>query len=130
MRSRRRSPWDTTAPETIATPAGGVVRPGQTVTLSANETATIYYTLDGSVPDTTSAIYSAPLPLFADTVIHFFGRDLTGNTEPAVRSATYRVAQPGDLDLSGVVDIADAVAGPCKRLPAKHRQCQFIRKRM
>ena len=40
---------DTTAPETLANPLGGTYGTVQSVTLSANEAGTIYYTLDGTV---------------------------------------------------------------------------------
>src|SRR6266702_864407 len=41
-------------PTTIASPPGGIYNVPQTVTLTNNEPATIYYTLDGSEPTTTS----------------------------------------------------------------------------
>jgi hypothetical protein len=100
---------DTTAPATTASPVGGVIGKGQTVTLIPSEAATIYYTFDGSTPHTNSAVYNGPISLSADSTLQFFAMDLAGNMEEFIRSATYRIAQPGDVNLSETVDIADAI---------------------
>jgi hypothetical protein len=52
---------------------------------------------------------AGPIPLSADATVQFFARDLAGNMEESIRSATYRIAQPGDVNLSDTVDIADAI---------------------
>lgn len=85
--------FDTAAPTTTASPAGGSYASAQTVTLSANETATIYYTTDGSLPTAASTVYSAPLTLSGSTTIRFFAMDSAGNKE-AVRSETYTIGPP------------------------------------
>jgi hypothetical protein len=100
---------DNTAPVTTVLPVEGVIGKGQTVTLTPSEEATIYYSLDNSMPDTNSAVYSGPIPIFAYATVQFFARDLAGNIEEAVRSATYRIAPPGDVNYSGEVDITDAI---------------------
>jgi len=79
---------DTTAPATTASPVGGTYILAQSVTLSANEPATIYYTMDGSTPTTSSSVYSAPLVIAASTTIKYFARDTAGNSE-AVKTTTY-----------------------------------------
>lgn len=54
----------------VATPESGEVASGDTVALScATAGATIYYTTDGSVPDDTSTVYSAPIAITAATTI-------------------------------------------------------------
>jgi len=48
----------------VITPAGGTFAPSVNVTLQApDSSATIYYTLDGSLPTTSSFLYSAPFTL-------------------------------------------------------------------
>ncbi|MHC4599768.1 MAG: chitobiase/beta-hexosaminidase C-terminal domain-containing protein [Planctomycetota bacterium] len=72
---------DTTPPTTTAVPPGWTYTHHQLVSLLANENATIYYTTDGSDPDTSSTVYSAPLRLNTDTTLKFFAVDGAGNTE-------------------------------------------------
>ena len=80
--------YDTSPPATAASPAGGTYDAAQTVTLTANEPATIYYTLDGSSPTTDSPVYGGPLTISATTTLKYFARDAFGHDE-AVTSATY-----------------------------------------
>ena len=103
---------DTIPPVTTASPVGRTYDAAQSVTLSANEGATIYYTTDGSVPLQTSAVYSGPIsvPSTAPMTLKFFARDAAGNIE-SVKTEIYSfdTTKPGDLDGSGQVDIADAI---------------------
>lgn len=73
--------FDVVGPTTTASPSGGTYDAVQTVTLSANETATVYYTLDGSTPTTSSPVYTAPLVISSTTTLKFFARDTAGNSE-------------------------------------------------
>jgi YD repeat-containing protein len=79
---------DTTPPTTTATPGGGTYSSARTVTLSANETATIYYTTDSTIPTTSSAVYSAPLTISATKTLKYFAKDLAGNVE-TIKAQTY-----------------------------------------
>lgn len=81
---------DTTAPTVTASPAGGTFTSVQSVTLSANETATIYYTTDGSTPTTSSTVYSAPISVSANTTLKFFGKDTAGNAS-VVQTQVYTI---------------------------------------
>ncbi len=57
------------APPTI-TPAGGTFAPSVNVTLqSTNSSASLYYTLDGSLPTAGSFLYSAPFVLTNDATV-------------------------------------------------------------
>jgi len=82
---------DTVAPTTTASPVGGTYPSTQTVTLTANEAATIYYTLDGSTPTTASAVYAGPLVISSTKTLRYFAKDLAGNSE-AVKSQTYIIS--------------------------------------
>lgn len=53
-----------------ATPGPGLVKKGDTVTLStATEGATIYYTTDSTEPTTNSHVYNGPIPITENTTI-------------------------------------------------------------
>lgn len=81
---------DTTAPTVSVSPSGGTYTTGQSVTLTTNETATIYYTTDGSTPTETSAVYSGAITISATTTLKFFAKDSAGNSS-AVQSVTYTI---------------------------------------
>jgi uncharacterized protein (TIGR02145 family) len=77
-----------------ATPAGGVYTSAQTVTLSsATSGATIYYTLDGTSPTTSSSVYSAPITVAASETIKAIAV-ATGFTNSAVGTAAYVIQPP------------------------------------
>ena len=82
---------DTVAPATTVSPAGGTYNAPQTVTLTANEPATIRYTLDGSTPTMTSPLYTAPLSITSPATLKYFATDIMGNTE-AVNTQAYVIA--------------------------------------
>lgn len=82
------SKQDATPPVTTASPSGGTYAAPVTVTLTANEAATIYYTTNGSEPTTASTVYSNPLSIAISAILKFFAKDAAGNSE-AVRSESY-----------------------------------------
>ncbi len=101
---------DTTPPTITATPIGGTYAKGRSITLSANESARIHYTVDGSVPTTSSPIYSAPLSLQTSFELRYLGVDTAGN-QSAVGSQRYtvQVVKPAgpshDFDGDGRADV-------------------------
>ncbi len=55
-----------------------------------SEQGTIYYTLDGSDPNTSSQIYLNPITVNVDTVLKYFAVDLAGNQSP-VYTENYKI---------------------------------------
>lgn len=86
--------------ETVAmpvfTPGGGTITAGTAIEIScATEGATIYYTLDGSAPDETSAVYTAPIVPDEDILLQAFAaKDGCDDSETAF--ASYRVITAGE----------------------------------
>jgi flagellar hook assembly protein FlgD len=78
---------DTTPPIVTATPAGGTYNTTQTVQLMANETAIIYYTINGATPTTASAVYSRPLTIASNTTLKSLAIDSAGN--PGIHTEGY-----------------------------------------
>ncbi|MFE8602457.1 chitobiase/beta-hexosaminidase C-terminal domain-containing protein [Archangium violaceum] len=103
--------FDTDAPTTTATPAGGTYRTRQNITLACSDTGAsgceaTYYTLDGSTPTTGSTRYTSAIALSADTTLKFFSVDKAGNAE-TVRTETYVI----DLDLTAPTTTATPAGG-------------------
>jgi hypothetical protein len=82
---------DRTEPTIEATPPGGAYDAPQTVSLSVDEPATIYFTLDGSVPTADSAVYTAPLIIDATTNLQCMAVDQADN-QSIIVSETYTIA--------------------------------------
>jgi hypothetical protein len=62
-------------------PVSSASEEGNEVTLSADEPATIYYTVDGTIPTIGSSVYGGPIPVDSTTVVSYFAVDLAGNQE-------------------------------------------------
>ena len=73
---------DTTPPTANATPTGGLYNTNQTVTLKMSEAGTIYYTVNGTTPTTSSTKYTSPLLISTTTTLKFLAKDLAGNLSP------------------------------------------------
>jgi len=95
---------DTSPPITAALPAGGLSNKTLIVTLTVNEPATLFYTINGTTPTDTSAQYSGPLSISETTTLKFFAKDKAGNNT-LVMSETYTIdTQPPVLSLSTLPD--------------------------
>ncbi len=90
---------DLAVPVTAASPVGGTYSASQSVTLSANEAATIYYTTNGTTPTVSSPKYTGTISVSNTATIKYFAKDAAGNIE-AVKSQTYNF--PPVVALSGV----------------------------
>jgi hypothetical protein len=82
-------------PAVVATPTfsplPGSYTTTQSVTLStATPGATIYYTIDGSQPTTSSPVYSSPLSVAATTTINAIAT-LAGDTNSTVATGTFTI---------------------------------------
>jgi hypothetical protein len=81
-------PPDTTPPTVTSNPVGGTYSSEQSVTLTASEAATIYYTLDGADPTTTSTKYTQPINISTTTTLKFMAIDTAGN-QSTISSESY-----------------------------------------
>jgi beta propeller repeat protein len=104
---------DQTAPIVTANPSGGTFISSQSVTLSANEAATIYYCRTaGCTVSTGSTLYSGPISITATTTLKFIGVDAFGNQSEAV-VATYTI---NEVSSSPVITQAPATVLKAARL--------------
>ncbi len=73
-------------------PSGGTFSTAQQVTLSDGTTgATIYYTIDGSVPTTSSTVYSSPISIDSGSITIKAIAQASGFSASSVGSATYTI---------------------------------------
>ena len=102
--------------ETLAapefTPAAGTYAEPQSVTITAQEGATIYYTTDGSEPTTESAVYNEPITVNEGTTTIKAIAVMTGWNNSEVATAQYVIeipvtVVPGDVNEDGIVNIMD-----------------------
>lgn len=102
-------PSDTTAPTTTASLPSGTYTNGQSVSLSANEPAVIYYTTNGSTPTTSSPVYASSIPVATSTTLKFFAVDNAGNKE-STKTESYIIDSSGN-DLFGIKQIYQTKTG-------------------
>ncbi|MEI6209641.1 MAG: chitobiase/beta-hexosaminidase C-terminal domain-containing protein [Desulfuromonadales bacterium] len=88
---------DTVVPTAIITPSSGLYSASQQITVSPSEAATIFYTLDGSPPSTSSAVYTAPLTLQSDATVNVLVVDPAGNQSAATQSYQFCLNTDGSL---------------------------------
>ena len=98
---------DTAPPSTTASPSGNTFINNFSVSLTADETADIYYTIDGSLPDTDSAQYTATIQISNTTTLKFFAVDIAGNIEN-VKTENYTI-NPTPTTIDGIPsDVSNA----------------------
>ncbi len=82
---------DRTPSTVVATPAGGSYDSMQSITLTVDESAEIYYTLDGTEPTLSGLLYeNSPIKISETTTLRFMAIDEAGNSS-AVVSETYSI---------------------------------------
>ncbi|MBN1646563.1 MAG: chitobiase/beta-hexosaminidase C-terminal domain-containing protein, partial [Spirochaetales bacterium] len=88
----------------VISPAAGVYTLPQTVTISAEDGAIVYYTLDGSVPTTLSTIYTAAIIVSAETSVRAIAVDEVENSSTVAESwyitSAYVPPAPTNLQLA------------------------------
>lgn len=105
---------DTTPPVSEAIPAGGEYPQSQSVVLTADEAADIFYTTDGSEPNAQSAVYDTPIEIAEDTTLRFLARDLAGNVETPAHTETYTILPPEPYTFS--VEASPSTVGAYEKL--------------
>ena len=101
---------DTTPPTITSAPSGGTYNSAQSVELSSDEPATIYYTSDGSDPVTsgTRFLYNSPLTIFTSTLLRYYGIDGAGNAStPQEQNYIIQQQQPSP---SPIIHMQDTTA--------------------
>jgi hypothetical protein len=102
-----------TDPDTVATPtaspAAGALASGTEVALSTTtDGAIIYYTIDGSIPTTSSEQYSSAIPVTAALTIKAIAAK-SGMTNSSVLTAAYTITPPSDDSMGTATTMADGV---------------------
>jgi len=102
---------DTTPPTTTTSLAGGTYNSAQSVALSCSDGTgsgcdKIYYSTDGSIPTTSSTVYSSPIDISVTSTLKFFATDLAGNSE-AIKTETYTISTN-----IVTVELKDSTGGP------------------
>ncbi len=78
-------------------PAGGTYTSAQTVAINtATPSATIHYTIDGSAPTTSSAVYSGPITVSASETLQAIAV-ASGSSASAAGSASYTINLPASV---------------------------------
>jgi hypothetical protein len=100
------SPVTPQAATPLLSPASGTFTAAQTITLTdATPSASIFYTLDGSTPTTTSNLYTAPLSLTASATVNAVAI-APGYAASPIGTATYTINLPLPVAAAPVISPA------------------------
>lgn len=91
----------------VISPNGGSFTGSQSVTITASDGATIYYTTDGSTPTTSSSVYSSSLNLTATTTVKAIA--VKDGLTTGVVSETYTKSDGGAIDYYKLVTSLDDI---------------------
>jgi hypothetical protein len=108
---------DTGLPTVTASPIGGTFSSTRSVTLTASEPGTIYYTTNGNTPTTSSQVYSSPITIASTTTLKYFARDTAGNSGNVV-TQVYSIQVPSvPLGVSVTSPLVNQVFDPAQQIP-------------
>ena len=93
---------DRVPPAVQASPRGGTYSSPQSVLLSSNEPAGIYFTLDGTDPTGDSPCYGPPIPITKTATIKFVAVDRAGN-QSGIMEEHYTIGEAGRFLVLGSV---------------------------
>ncbi|MTK64045.1 MAG: PKD domain-containing protein [Methanobacterium sp.] len=69
-------------PTAITNVKGGLYNSDKTVTIAMSKSGSIYYTINGTTPTTSSKKYTGPISIKSSTTLKFIAVDLAGNKSP------------------------------------------------
>jgi minor extracellular protease Epr len=98
------APSSTTTTTTVVTPtasvSAGTYTSSQTVSLSDTTSGvSIYYTLDGTTPTTSSKLYSSPITISSTTTLKAIAVDSSGNSS-SILSVLYTISKSGTTTIA------------------------------
>jgi hypothetical protein len=93
---------DRAPPTAQASPRGGAYSSPQSVVLSSNEPARIYFTLDGTDPTSDSPCYGSPIPITKTATIRFAAVDRAGN-QSGIMAEHYVIGETSGILVWGSV---------------------------
>jgi hypothetical protein len=102
---------DRTPPTGEAAPPGGTYSIAQTVSLSADEAAEIYYTNDGTAPTNESFLYKDPIEITETTTLKLMAVDGAGNQSETITEVYTIVEEPVNLAVTVVTDKGRELSG-------------------
>jgi hypothetical protein len=98
---------DTTAPIVTANPGNGNYNEAINVTLTTNETATIFYALNNTEAKENFTTYSSPIAITQTTDLRYYAKDTAGN-ESQITTQSYFVGKNYTLSIVSTKDIVNA----------------------
>lgn len=107
-----------TAPVASINPLGGTVSGNQTVSLSSTKQGTLYYTIDGSAPTTSSTVYTTPFTVSSTSTIKTVALDQVGNESDTV-TATYTFPATSSNNQNTITSSSSTITNTSKTKTAK-----------
>jgi len=87
-------------PKLIVSPAGGKYTDSVTVSMETLNGGTIYYTIDGTTPNTSSSVYTTPIQFTQTTTLKAFVKNGSAQTNVQTQEYTIKEAQTWPITVS------------------------------